>query len=133
MGAAATSALSQLSSLDDILGIGPINPPPKKQVVPTRKDVNKETVNISMLQSSERTQEVCLSVCLSICLSLYLSVSLSVCLSICLSLYLSVCPSLHLSVHLPLYTCAYVYVCVMLLGRRKELSKSICVKELDDP
>ena len=117
MGAAATSALSQLSSLDDILGIGPINPPPKKQVVPTRKDVNKETVNISMLQSSERTQEVCLSVCLSICLSLYLSV----------------CPSLHLSVHLPLYTCAYVYVCVMLLGRRKELSKSICVKELDDP
>ena len=97
MGAAATSALSQLSSLDDILGIGPINPPPKKQVVPTRKDVNKETVNISMLQSSERTQEVCLSVCLSICLSLYLSVSLSVCLSISPSfssftfVYLCVC------------------------------------------
>ena len=67
MGAAATSALSQLSSLDDILGIGPMKSPPRDQVVPSRDDViSKETVKVSMVQSSERTQEVCLSVCLSV-------------------------------------------------------------------
>ena len=74
MGAAAMSALSQLSSLDDILGIGPMKSPPRDQVVPSRaRDdvVSKETVNVSMVQSSERTQEV--SVCLSV----------SVCLCIC--------------------------------------------------
>lgn len=60
MGAAATSALSQLSGLDDILGIGPISSPPRDQVVPSRSDPisSKETVKISMVHSSERAQEV---------------------------------------------------------------------------
>jgi len=78
MGAAATSALAQLSSLDDILGIAPIRSPPKEQVVPTKtrskervpssnkdqvvpnKDrlLPKETVDISMLQASKSTHEV---------------------------------------------------------------------------
>ena len=78
MGAAATSALAQLSSLDDILGVAPIRSPPKEQVVPTKtrskerapssskdqvvpnKDrlLSKETVDISMLQASKSTHEV---------------------------------------------------------------------------
>lgn len=60
MGAAAAAALSQLSSLDDILGVGPLKSPPRAQVMPSRGDtVTKETVNISMVQSSDHAQEVC--------------------------------------------------------------------------
>ena len=78
MGAAASSALAQLSSLDDILGVAPIRSPPKEQVVPSKtrskerahsssKDQvvpnkdrlpSKETVDVSMLQSSKSTHEV---------------------------------------------------------------------------
>ena len=60
MGAAAKSALSQLSGLDDILGIGPMISPPRDQVVPSRSKPisSKETVNISMVHSSDRAQEV---------------------------------------------------------------------------
>ena len=71
MGAAATSALAQLSSLDDILGVAPIRSPPKEQVVPTMRSKErapssskdqvvptKETVDISMLQASKSTHEV---------------------------------------------------------------------------
>jgi len=68
MGAAAASALSQLSNLDDILGIGPLKSPPKAKVVPSRDDVKaKETVNISMVQSSERTQEVIYVTAVTVC------------------------------------------------------------------
>ncbi|XP_065912620.1 nucleolar protein dao-5-like isoform X2 [Dysidea avara] len=77
MGAAATSALAQLSSLDDILGVAPIRSPPKEQVVPSKtrskerapssnkdqvvpnkdKLLPKETMDVSMLQSSKSTHE----------------------------------------------------------------------------
>ena len=81
------SALSQLSSLDDILGIGPMKSPPRDQVVPSRDDViSKETVNVSMVQSSERTQEVCLSVYVYV-------VCMYVCMCVCvgLTVYVHVC------------------------------------------
>ena len=84
MGAVASSALSQLSSLDDILGIGPMKSPPRDQVVPSRDDViRKQTVNVSMVQSSERTQEVCLSICLSLFVCVCVCVCVSVCVCVC--------------------------------------------------
>ena len=64
MGAATTSALPKISGLGKILEIGPLQSPPRDQVVSSRDDViSKATVNVLLLQSSAHPQETSWSLC----------------------------------------------------------------------